>query len=558
MHNDKAETSSSPFPGVRMKSGLEAPAEDAGSKSAGSSAFPGVRMMDQSTFTHVRRRSLDKPVDGFEGANDDGNKAPTLIVTPNDNALKKSSDGTGKEDKEVLPETFEEKKSEEGKGDEKALDKDRLNLSKSGCSTPTRTPDGVRRAGKRSASTKKLPPAPAKALPALPPSPAVARVEENKAAQSEDEAESKERVGGEEKNLNNLNEKDQERGALEENSEDSLGNTKEPVVEKEEELSGGDEIEAVQKKEEEKGKEKKGKSKEKKSSKVEDTEKSINEEVSDKLKVEKSSKRKSGGAEKRKSNPPDSLHPEKASKRKSNSDKRRSSPLGQSLGLVVSEDGDGVSCLPTKPGSRRSNKLKHTPLKPLPAVPPVEGAADTEKKKSDDAETSSPVLSPVEGSASTPGTPDEERKGKRTSTISHLGRALSKTLSETSGLAGPIAENSEAKKAGYLTKQGGNFKSWKRRWFVLQGIGLNYYKGNKPIVENFCGNIPLSGASINESSEVKGRKYLFEIETPGRKYHLCADSLEEMQEWICAIKIEIEIILFEETKRDGKKEPVSS
>ncbi len=33
-----------------------------------------------------------------------------------------------------------------------------------------------------------------------------------------------------------------------------------------------------------------------------------------------------------------------------------------------------------------------------------------------------------------------------------------------------------AVKAGFLTKQGHKFKNWKRRWFVLRGRMLSYYR----------------------------------------------------------------------------------
>jgi hypothetical protein len=36
-----------------------------------------------------------------------------------------------------------------------------------------------------------------------------------------------------------------------------------------------------------------------------------------------------------------------------------------------------------------------------------------------------------------------------------------------------------AEKDGYMTKQGGSIKTWKRRWFVLKGPNLYYFKTNK-------------------------------------------------------------------------------
>lgn len=39
-----------------------------------------------------------------------------------------------------------------------------------------------------------------------------------------------------------------------------------------------------------------------------------------------------------------------------------------------------------------------------------------------------------------------------------------------------------AEKEGFLTKEGGGFKSWKKRWFVLKGGDLAYYK-NKGVIK---------------------------------------------------------------------------
>lgn len=41
-------------------------------------------------------------------------------------------------------------------------------------------------------------------------------------------------------------------------------------------------------------------------------------------------------------------------------------------------------------------------------------------------------------------------------------------------------------KEGYLTKEGGSFKSWKRRYFILKEGTLSYYK-----VKGVCSILPL-------------------------------------------------------------------
>jgi hypothetical protein len=42
-----------------------------------------------------------------------------------------------------------------------------------------------------------------------------------------------------------------------------------------------------------------------------------------------------------------------------------------------------------------------------------------------------------------------------------------------------VAALHPADKEGFLTKQGGGYKSWKRRWFVLKGTNLYYFKSKK-------------------------------------------------------------------------------
>jgi hypothetical protein len=51
-----------------------------------------------------------------------------------------------------------------------------------------------------------------------------------------------------------------------------------------------------------------------------------------------------------------------------------------------------------------------------------------------------------------------------------------------------------------------------------------------------CGEIKLRQASDVQKVEYRGKKHCFQIVTPERTYHVCAESLDEMTTWIAAIK----------------------
>ncbi len=65
--------------------------------------------------------------------------------------------------------------------------------------------------------------------------------------------------------------------------------------------------------------------------------------------------------------------------------------------------------------------------------------------------------------------------------------------------------------SGYLKKQGGAFKTWQRRWFVLAGDHLYYY--NKEDDTRPLGAIPLRNNKVEKhphNPDDPG-KFLFEI-----------------------------------------------
>lgn len=85
-----------------------------------------------------------------------------------------------------------------------------------------------------------------------------------------------------------------------------------------------------------------------------------------------------------------------------------------------------------------------------------------------------------------------------------------------------------AQKAGFLTKEGGGIKTWKKRWCVLKNGALHYSKnqssGDLGIINlDVAGEIKISG---------RKRKHCLEIETPNRTYFMCAESQNARDDWI--------------------------
>uniref|UniRef100_A0A4W3GX67 Pleckstrin homology, MyTH4 and FERM domain containing H2 n=1 Tax=Callorhinchus milii TaxID=7868 RepID=A0A4W3GX67_CALMI len=84
-------------------------------------------------------------------------------------------------------------------------------------------------------------------------------------------------------------------------------------------------------------------------------------------------------------------------------------------------------------------------------------------------------------------------------------------------------------KSGYLLKMGGKVKTWKRRWFVLKGGELLYYKSPSDVIRKPQGQVELS----TSSHIVRGDgKQTIQLITEKRTYYLTADSPNILEEWI--------------------------
>ncbi|ELK14747.1 Pleckstrin like proteiny domain-containing family H member 2 [Pteropus alecto] len=90
-------------------------------------------------------------------------------------------------------------------------------------------------------------------------------------------------------------------------------------------------------------------------------------------------------------------------------------------------------------------------------------------------------------------------------------------------------KNELLEKSGYLLKMSGKVKTWKRRWFVLKGGELLYYKSPSDVIRKPQGHIELSASC----SILRGdNKQTVQLTTEKHTYYLTADSPNILEEWI--------------------------
>ena len=87
---------------------------------------------------------------------------------------------------------------------------------------------------------------------------------------------------------------------------------------------------------------------------------------------------------------------------------------------------------------------------------------------------------------------------------------------------------------GWLNKQGGTFRTWKRRWFELKVNVLSYFKNPGDVVP--LGVIPIQNCSVAIAEEKLDKKCTFEIFTRIRNWFLNAKDEYEMAKWMKSIE----------------------
>jgi hypothetical protein len=99
---------------------------------------------------------------------------------------------------------------------------------------------------------------------------------------------------------------------------------------------------------------------------------------------------------------------------------------------------------------------------------------------------------------------------------------------------------------------GGSFKSWKRRWFILKGDKLYYFKTKKVVEIVYrvfteqddvaTGVIDLTGESYVKKEKKNKQGHAFAVGTLKRVFFMYPDNPSDTDHWVKAISNQIDIL----------------
>lgn len=116
-----------------------------------------------------------------------------------------------------------------------------------------------------------------------------------------------------------------------------------------------------------------------------------------------------------------------------------------------------------------------------------------------------------------------------------------------------------AEHEGWMTKQGGSVKSWKRRWFLLKGNTLYYFKASRPETE-MQGCIELTPTSFVKPQPKHGKQQAFAVGSQNQKriFFMYADQDSESVAWMKSINAAIDRLKGGNTGGASSSEPTGS
>jgi len=92
-------------------------------------------------------------------------------------------------------------------------------------------------------------------------------------------------------------------------------------------------------------------------------------------------------------------------------------------------------------------------------------------------------------------------------------------------------------------------QGWKRRWFVLRGHVLSYYRSHKDGEANTLGRLSLKNATL--STDESSNEYIFSIVTRAKTLQLRCTNEDEFLEWYHALNTNIHVMNSTSSQPDG-------
>ncbi|KAG0056581.1 hypothetical protein BGZ83_004363 [Gryganskiella cystojenkinii] len=119
-----------------------------------------------------------------------------------------------------------------------------------------------------------------------------------------------------------------------------------------------------------------------------------------------------------------------------------------------------------------------------------------------------------------------------------------------SGLVTNEQLESKVVRQGYLHKLGNTYKTWRKKWFVLRGDKLTYYKNQKEYQPH--GIIPLSTIidCLQTDPVSKHKQYCLRIVTSKRSFVCCAPDEDTLLQWLDALHVECSRVAREREQQD--------
>ncbi|KAF9955644.1 hypothetical protein BGZ72_003564 [Mortierella alpina] len=132
--------------------------------------------------------------------------------------------------------------------------------------------------------------------------------------------------------------------------------------------------------------------------------------------------------------------------------------------------------------------------------------------------------------------------------VLEAGRLASEMNAPASGIVTGEQLESKVVRQGYLLKLGNKYKTWRKKWFVLRGDKLTYYKNTKEYQPH--GIIPLSTIidCLQTDPVSKTKQYCLRIVTAKRSFVCCAPDEDTLLQWLDVLHVECDRVAQEAHK----------